>query len=85
MVCEVDKAIFYGHFKEPPHPSIPMPSNGDDLIIFMPVHIDDGLIATNSLLLYEWVLSEMNKHFEVNDLGAASLYLGIYITQDRPS
>jgi hypothetical protein len=85
MVCEVDKAVFYGRFKEPPHPSISMPNNGEDLVIFMPVHVDDGLVATNSLPLYEWILSEMNNHFEVNDLGAASLYLGIRITRDRPA
>ena len=78
-VCEVDKAIFYGCFKEPSHPSIPMPSNGENLVIFMPVHVDNGLVAMNSLPLYKWILRKMNKHFEVNDLGAASLYLGIRI------
>ena len=62
-----------------------MPQNGDDLVIFMPVHVDDGLVATNSLPLYLWVLGEMNKHFKVNDLGVASLYLGICITRDHPN
>ena len=59
-----------------------MPSNSEDLVIFMLVHIDDSLVATNSLSLYKWILHEMNKHFEVNDLDAASLYLGIRITRD---
>ena len=83
QVCEVDRAVFYGRFKTPPHDSISMPPNGDDLVIFMPVHVDDGLVATNLLPLYQWILSKMNKYFEVNDLGTASLYLGIRITRDQ--
>ena len=81
--CEVDHAIFYGHFSKPPDPSILMPPGGVDLVIFMPVHVDDGLVATNSIPLYHWILTEMNKRIEVVDQGAASLYLGIRITHDR--
>ena len=83
--CEVDHALFFGRFTSPPHPSIPMPTSGEDLVIFMPVHVDDGLVATNSLPSYQWVLGEMNKVIEVNDLGATSLYLGIRIDRDRPT
>ena len=50
----------------------------------MPVHVDDGLVATNLLPLYQWVLGEMNKVIKVNDLGAALLYLGIHIDQNCP-
>ncbi|RDB14617.1 Retrovirus-related Pol polyprotein from transposon TNT 1-94 [Hypsizygus marmoreus] len=81
--CEVDHAVFYGRFSSSPDASIPMPTDGSDLVIILPVHVDDCLGATNSLPLYLWVLREMNKHFEVIDLGAASLYLGIRITRDR--
>jgi len=81
--CEVDHALFFGRFMTPPHPSIPMPASSGDLVVFMPVHVDDGLVATNSLPLYEWILREMNKVIEVNNLGAASLYLGICIDRDR--
>ena len=80
--CEVDHAVFYSHFSQPPHPSILMPSNSEDLVIFMLVHVDDGLVATNSLPLYHWILAEMNKCIEVVDQGAVSLYLGIWITHD---
>ena len=75
--CEVDHAVFYGRFTKPPDPSIPMPPGGVDLVIFMPVHVDDGLVATNSIPLYHWILAEMNKRIDVVDQGATSLYLGI--------
>lgn len=81
--CEVDHAVFFGQFSSPPHPSIPMPTNGTDLVIIIPVHVDDGLTATNSHILYAWIIKRMNERFEVNDLGAASLYLGIRIDRDR--
>ena len=86
ICCEVDHALFYGHFTSSPHLSIPMLTSGNDLVVFMPVHvmIDDGLVATNSLPLHQWILGEINKIIEVNDLGAASLYLGICINQDCP-
>jgi len=58
---------------------------GEDLVIFMPVHVDDSLVATNSLLLYQWMLDKMNQVIEVNNLGAASLYLGIRIDRDCPT
>jgi len=77
--CEVDHAVFFGRFTSPPDPSIPMPSDGSDLLIIMPVHVDDGLTATNSPTLYDWIIKKMNEHFIVNDLGAVSLYLSIRI------
>ena len=85
MHCEVDHVLFYGCWSTSPDLLIPMPSDGGNLVIFMPVHVDDGLVATNSLPLYIWVLHEMNKQIEVNDLGAASLYLGIWIDRDHPN
>jgi len=85
VCCKVDHALFYSWFTSSPHPLIPITLNSDDLVIFMPIHIDDGLVVTNSLPLYQWVLAEMNKQIKVNDLGTASLYLGIRIDHDCPS
>ena len=82
--CEVDHAVFSGRWTSPPHPSIPMPSNGEHLTLLIPVHVDDGLVATNSIPLYHWFITELCKEIEVVDLGPASLYLGIRIIRDRP-
>lgn len=51
----------------------------------MPMHINDCLAVSNSSSLYFWILAEMNKHFVIVDLGAASLYLGICIVCDHPN
>jgi len=48
----------------------------------MPVHVDNGLVATNSLPLYYWILMDMNKQIEVVDQDVVSLYLGIWITHN---
>ena len=82
--CKLDHGVFYGHFSTPPDPSIPMPSDGSDLLIITPVHVDNGLVATNSVPLYQWIISKMNKHFPTIDQGAVSLYLGIRISRDHP-
>jgi hypothetical protein len=81
--CAVDHVVFYGRFKSSPHLSISMPDNGNDLVIIMPVHVNDGLVVINSLALWIWIHDEMNKHFKVNDLGATSLYLGVRIDCNR--
>jgi hypothetical protein len=81
--CEVDHGIFVGKWTTPPLPSIPMPTDGSDLIMIVPVHVDDGLTATNSPELWRWFIIELNKSFEISDLGPAALYLGIHITRDR--
>ena len=59
--CKVDHGVFYGHFLSLPDDSIPMPANGSELVIIVPVHVDDGLVSTNSLPLYHWVISKVNK------------------------
>ena len=81
--CEVDHAVFSGQWTSPPHHSIPMPSNGEPLKLLIPVHVDDGLVATNSIPLYQWFITELCKEIEAVDLGPTSLYLGIRIIQDR--
>jgi len=82
--CEVDHAVFYGCWSSPPDDSITMPSNGDDLILMVPVHVDDGLAVTNSIPLYSWFITELSKELEVVDLGPVSMFLVIRIHRDRP-
>jgi len=84
MRCEVDHAVFYGHWSTPPVDTIPMPSNGDDLILMVPVHVDDGLAVTNSIPLYNWFITELSRELEVVDLGPVSMFLAIRIHRDRP-
>jgi hypothetical protein len=67
------------HLQIPRIPSITMPTDGRDLELIVPVHVDDGLATTNSIMLYRWFLGELYKEIEVVDLGPASLYLGIRI------
>lgn len=51
-----------------------MPSSGGDLILMVPVHVDDGLAVTNSLPLYNWFIAELSKELEVIDLGPVSMF-----------
>jgi hypothetical protein len=81
--CEVDHAVFYGRWSSPPDPSIPIPPEGDDLILLVPVHVDDGLAITNSIPLYNWFVSELSKELEIVDLGPVSMFLAICIHRDR--
>jgi len=83
--CEVDHAVFNGCWSSPPDPSIPMPSDGADLVLIIPVHVDDSLGVTNSIPLYNWFIVELCKDIEVVDMGPVSLYLGICITHDHPN
>ena len=81
--CKVDHVVFSGRWTSPPHPSIPMPSNGEPLTLLIPIHVDDGLVATNSIPLYRWFIAELGKEIEAVDLGLASLYLGIRIIRNH--
>ena len=82
--CEVDHGVFIGCWSTPPSPSISMPTDGSDLIMLIPVHVDDGLAATNSVEFWKWLITALNKSFEITDLGPVALYLGIRITHDHP-
>jgi len=62
-----------------------MPSSGDDLILMVPIHVDDGLAITNSIPLYTWFISELSKELEIADLGPVSMFLVIHIHCDCPS
>ena len=82
--CEVDHGVFFGEWKSPPDPSVVMPPSGAPLILFVPVHVDDGLGVTNSVSLYAWFLSVLAKRLHIVDLGPCSKFLGIRIIRDRP-
>lgn len=75
--CECDNAVFIGRWTIPPDSSIQMPKNGDPLLMFIPVHVDDGLVSTNSTALYSWFIRNINLRFKVIDLGPTSNFLGI--------
>ena len=83
--CEVDHGIFFGEWTSSPDPSIPMPPNRDPLVLYVPVHIDDGLAITNSPLLYHWFLTTLRKNLLIVDLGICSKFLSIVIMRDRPN
>ncbi len=48
----------------------------------LPIHVDNGLTAMNSVSLYNWLIRELNKQFSIKDLGPASMFLGICIERD---
>ena len=77
------QAVFVCHFQKSPDPSIPMPANGEPLTIFVPVHVDDGLVSMNSSALYLWFIRTINTHFPVIDQGTATTYISIRISRNR--
>ena len=46
--CEVDHGVFMGEWTSPPGPSVTMPPDGSPLVLYVPLHVDDGLAVTNS-------------------------------------
>ena len=82
--CEVDHGIFMGEWSSAPDPSIDMPSDGSPLLLYVPLHVDDGLAITNSHSLYAWFLSSLSKRLQLVDLGPCSKFLNILILRDRP-
>ena len=75
--CDVDHGVFFGRWTSPPDPSVSMPTNGDPLVLFVPIHVDDGLAITNSLSLYRWFLFTLQKKLLIVDLGECSKFLSI--------
>jgi hypothetical protein len=83
--CEADHAVFIGRWPTPPHPSVPSLPSGDPLFLIIPIHVDDGLAITNSLLLYKWFVVEISKTIDFVCLGPVlnTRYLGQRIIRDR--
>ena len=72
--CEVDHGMFIGEWSSPPDPSIAMPSSGP-LVLYVPLHVDDGLGITNSPTLYAWFLKVLSHQLHIVDLGPCSKFL----------
>lgn len=82
--CELDRAVFVGIWNSPPDPSIPTLEGNEPLVLFVPIHVDDGLGVTNSKPLYLWFIREIKRFVNIIDMGNVSLFLTIYIIRDRP-
>ena len=82
--CDCDHGVFYGEWSVPPSPEVSLPPDGSRLILFIPIHVDDGLAITNSQSLYQWFLRCLSERLHIVDLGACSKFLSIVIVRDRP-
>ena len=51
--------------------------------VFLIVWVDDILMCSTALELLEHTLTELQEHFDVNDLGPLSWYLGMKVEIDR--
>ena len=83
--CKVDHGVFYGVWTSPPDPAISMPTDGQPLVLYVPLHIDDGLGITNSPELYNWFIASLSRCLGIVDLGQCSKFLSIVIIHDRPN
>jgi hypothetical protein len=45
-----------------------MPPCGGPLLLYVPIHVDDGLAITNSSLLYQWFLTTLRQNLLIVDL-----------------
>ena len=82
--CEVDHGIFFGEWTSSPDPSVSMPPDGSPLVLYVPLHVDDGLAITNSPSLYAWFLLVLSRRLHIVDLGPCAKFLNILILRDRP-
>ena len=82
--CDVDHGVFIGEWASPPDPSIEMPPSGP-LLLYVPLHVDNGLGITNSPSLYAWFLQVLSRRLHIVDLGTCSKFLSILIIHDRAS
>ena len=82
--CDVDHGIFFGEWTSPLDPSVTMPPSGS-LVLYVPLHIDDGLAITNSPSLYAWFLTVLSRCLHIVNLGPCSKFLSILIIHDLPN
>jgi len=81
--CDCDHGVFFSIWSTPPDPTVSMPSDGSPLVIFVPVHVDDGLGVTNSQSLYLWFIKSLSRCLHIVDLGTCSKFLNIVIVRGR--
>ena len=79
-----DHGVFFGEWTSPPNSSVALPSDGGPLVLYIPLHVDDGLAITNSPSLYAWFLSVLSKRLHIVDLSPCAKFLNILIIRDRP-
>ncbi|KAK4691687.1 hypothetical protein P7C70_g9295, partial [Phenoliferia sp. Uapishka_3] len=58
-------------------------SNGEKCILA--IHVDDGLIATQSMVFVERFYAFLRTKFEIQDLGDVELFCGVRVRRDRAS
>ena len=83
--CEVGHGIFFSKWLSPPDASVSMPSNGDPLWLYAPIHVNDGLTITNSSSLYRWFLEMLRRKLHIVNLGECSKFMSIVLYHDRPN
>ena len=83
VFCEVDHGVFVGEWTSTPDSSVAMPADGSPLVLYVPLHVDDGLAITNSHLLYLWFLKVLSRRLHIVDLGTSSKFLSIVFFRDR--
>ena len=55
----------------------------DDVRIIIPAYVDDMFIATKERGRAQQVIQDLEKHFQVHDLGDTSFLLGVHIQRER--
>ena len=81
--CEADHGVFFGAWSSSPDPSVAMPVDGCPLVLYVPIHVNDGLAITNSPALYSWFLQTLTNCLMIVDLGPCSKFLSILIIRDQ--
>ena len=55
--------------------SVDMPADSKPLVLYVSLHVSDGLAITNSPSLYAWFLAILSVRLHIVDLGACSKFL----------
>ena len=82
VCCEVNHGIFIGEWTSSPDLSVPMLDDGAPLVLYIPIHVNDGLAITNSQPLYAWFLRTLAQRLHIINLGHCSKFLSILIIHD---
>src|SRR6266567_366558 len=60
-----------------------MPLDGSPLVLYVPLHVDDGLAATNSTPLYLWFIQTLKRRLLIVDMGPCKKFLSLLLIRDR--
>ena len=64
--CEVDHGIFMGKWTSSPYTSVAMPADSSPLLLYVPLHVEDGLAVMNSHPLYLWFLKKLAERLHIH-------------------